>query len=172
MVFPTHGYRGETLWLPCFCDIWPWRRPTWVTPWLGDAFTWVTPYLDDASFRRRPASAMLALGVSSPRRRLMLTLTPRVDFDLDFVNARIRDGTWSIINIYPTRSLWETFQKLRILWPFHLQTRGHKGCCLERGAMYDMRYRTHDYRSDAHPPIVLLLHMLPCTIPNTRHLNK
>ena len=66
MVFPTHGYRGATLRLPCFCDILPWRRPAW---------------------------AMLALGVASPGRRLMLTFSPDVDFDLDFVNARIRDDT-------------------------------------------------------------------------------
>ena len=45
---------------------------------LGDALPW-----------RRFLLATLALGVSSPRRRLMLTLSPVVDF----VNARIRDGT-------------------------------------------------------------------------------
>ena len=60
---------------------------------LGDALVgrhlnWVMP-----SPRRRFLLATLALGVSSPGRRLMLTLTPDVDFDLDFVNARIRDGT-------------------------------------------------------------------------------
>jgi len=71
MVFPTHGYRGATLWLPCFCDIWPWRRLSWATPYLGDA-----------SSRRCPASAMLVLGVASPRRRLMLTLTPTLTLTL------------------------------------------------------------------------------------------
>ena len=35
----------------------------------------------------------MTLGVSPPRQRLALTLTPGVDFDLDLVNARIRDGT-------------------------------------------------------------------------------
>jgi len=30
----------------------------------------------------------------------MLTLTPDVDFDLDFVNARIRDGTINKCNNY------------------------------------------------------------------------
>ena len=55
MVFPTHGYRGATLWLPYSCDILPWRRPTSATPTrrrlilatlplgnvrLGDACTW------------------------------------------------------------------------------------------------------------------------------------
>ena len=58
------------------------RRLNWATPCLGDALPW-----------RRFLLATLALGVSSPSRRLMLTLTPDVDFDLDFVNARIRDGT-------------------------------------------------------------------------------
>jgi len=53
---------------------------------LGDALSW-----------RRFLLAKLALGVSSLRRRLMLTLTPGVDFDFDFVNARIRDGTIVIV---------------------------------------------------------------------------
>ena len=52
---------------------------------LGDALPW-----------RRFLVVTLALGVSSPRRRLMLTLSPDVDFDLDFVNARIWDGTNSL----------------------------------------------------------------------------
>ena len=66
--FPRHrSLHGLSYpWLPCLSDIWSWRRL---------------------------ASAMLVLGVSPPRRRLVLTLTPGVDFDLDFVNARIRDGT-------------------------------------------------------------------------------
>ena len=45
--------------------------------------------------RRRLALVTPALGVSSPRQRLVLTLTPGVDFDLDLVNARVRDGTVS-----------------------------------------------------------------------------
>ena len=40
----------------------------------------------------------LALSVSSPMRRLVLTLTSGVDFDLDLVNARVRDGTTSPLN--------------------------------------------------------------------------
>ena len=42
---------------------------------------------------RRLFLTTLALSVSSPRRRLVLTLAPGVDFDLDLVNARVRDGT-------------------------------------------------------------------------------
>ena len=49
---------------------------------LGDALPW-----------RRFLLAKPAFGVSSPRRRLVLTLTPGVDFDFDFVNAQIRDST-------------------------------------------------------------------------------
>jgi len=63
-------------------DASPWRRFALATPRLGDASPW-----------RRFLLATLPLGVSSPRRRLVLTSTPGVDFDLDFVNARIRDGT-------------------------------------------------------------------------------
>ena len=53
MVLPTQGYRGATLWLPCFCDILPWRRPTLATPTLGDVLSWrrfllETPRLGDA----------------------------------------------------------------------------------------------------------------------------
>ena len=64
-----------------------------VTFDLGDALfgrrlNWAT-----TSPRRRLTLATLALGVPSPRRCRTLTLTPDVDFDLDFVNARIRDGT-------------------------------------------------------------------------------
>ena len=64
-----------------------------ATPWLGDAFTQATPCLGDALPWRRLFLTTLALSVSSPRQRLVLTLTPRVDFDLDLVNARVRDGT-------------------------------------------------------------------------------
>ena len=60
---------------------------------LGDALVGRRLHLGDALPWRRFLLAMLALGVSSPRRRLVLILTPGVDFDLDFVNARIRDGT-------------------------------------------------------------------------------
>jgi len=49
----------------------PRRRLVLATPWL----------------------TTLALSVSSPRQRLALTLTPIVDFDLDLVNARVRNGT-------------------------------------------------------------------------------
>ena len=38
-------------------------------------FTLATPYLGDALSWRRPAVAVLALGVAPPGRRLMLTLT-------------------------------------------------------------------------------------------------
>ena len=58
---------------------------------LGDALVGRRLRLGDALPWRRFLLAKLALGVSSLRRRLMLTLTS--DFDLDFVNARIRDGT-------------------------------------------------------------------------------
>ena len=60
---------------------------------LGDALPWRRFHLDDALPCRRFLLATLALGVSSPRQRLVLTSTPGVDLDLDFVNARIRDGT-------------------------------------------------------------------------------
>jgi len=60
---------------------------------LGDALVERRLHLGDASPWRRFLLATLVLGVSSPRQRLVLTLTPGVDFDLDFVNARIRDGT-------------------------------------------------------------------------------
>ena len=66
---------------------------TSVTLGLGDALAGRRLDLAMPSPRRRFLLAMLALGVASPRRRLMLTLTPDVDFDLDFINARIRDGT-------------------------------------------------------------------------------
>ena len=54
MVFPTHGYRGATLWMPYSGDILPLWRPTLATPWLGDAFSrqrliWATLPLGDAS---------------------------------------------------------------------------------------------------------------------------
>ena len=57
----------------------------------GDALVGRRLHLGDASPWLRFLLAALVLGVSSPRRRLVLTLTPGVDFDLDFVNARIRD---------------------------------------------------------------------------------
>ena len=60
---------------------------------LGDALVGRRLHLGDASPWRRFLLAAMVLGVSSSRRRLVLTLTPGVDFDLDFVNARIRDGT-------------------------------------------------------------------------------
>ena len=60
---------------------------------LGDALVGRCLRLGDALPWRRFLLAKPALGVSSPRRRLVLTLTPGVDFDFDFVNARIRDGT-------------------------------------------------------------------------------
>ena len=60
---------------------------------LSDALVGQRLHLGDALPWRRFLLATLALGVSSPRRRIVLTLTPDVDFDLDFVNARIRDGT-------------------------------------------------------------------------------
>jgi len=60
---------------------------------LGDALVGRRIYLGDALPWRRFLLATLTLGVSSPRRHLMLTLGPDVDFDLDFVNTRIRDGT-------------------------------------------------------------------------------
>ena len=62
---------------------------------LGDALVGRRLHLGDALPWRRFLLATLALGVSSPRRRLVLTLTPGVDFDLDLVNARIRNGTLS-----------------------------------------------------------------------------
>ena len=60
---------------------------------LGDALVGRRLPLGDALPWRRFLLATLVLGVSSPRRRLVLTLTPGVDFDLDFVTTRIRDGT-------------------------------------------------------------------------------
>jgi len=72
---------------------------------LGDALVGRRLHPGDALPWRRFLLATLVLGVSSPRRRLVLTLTPGVDFDLDFVNARIRDGTIvfkyvNILNIF------------------------------------------------------------------------
>jgi len=64
-----------------------------ATPWLGDALVGRHLHLGNALSWRRLFSTMLTLGVSPPRQRLALTLTPGVDFDLDLVNARIRDGT-------------------------------------------------------------------------------
>ena len=60
---------------------------------LGDALVGRRLHLGDALPWRRFLLAMLALGVSPPRRRLVLNWTPGVDFDLDLINARIRDGT-------------------------------------------------------------------------------
>ena len=56
---------------------------------LGDALVGRRLHLGNALPWRRFLLATLELGVSSPRRRLVLTLTS----DVDFVNARIRDGT-------------------------------------------------------------------------------
>ena len=64
---------------------------------LGDALVGRRLHLGDSLPWRRCLVATLALGVSSPRRCLMLTLSPDVDFDFDFVNARIRDGTETFI---------------------------------------------------------------------------
>jgi len=64
-----------------------------VTFDLGDALFGRCLHLGNALPWRRFPLATLALGVSSPRRHLTLTLTSDVDFDLDFVNAQIRDGT-------------------------------------------------------------------------------
>jgi len=60
---------------------------------LGDALVGRRLHLGDALPWQHFLLATLALGVSSPRRHLVLTLSPGVDFDLDFINARIRDGT-------------------------------------------------------------------------------
>ena len=60
---------------------------------LCDALVGRRLHLGDASPWQRFLLATLVLGVSSPRRRLVLTLTPGVDCGLDFVNARIQDGT-------------------------------------------------------------------------------
>jgi len=60
---------------------------------LGEALVGRRLQLGNALPWRRFLLATLVLGVSSLRRRLVLTLTPGVDVDLDFVNARIRDGT-------------------------------------------------------------------------------
>jgi len=86
-VFPTHGYRGAALGMPCSGNILPWRRLDWAMPSLGDASSW-----------RRLIWATLLLRDASPWRCLRL-VSPHVDFDLDadfdldFVNARVRDGT-------------------------------------------------------------------------------
>jgi len=77
MVFPTHGCRGVALWSPCFCVIPPWRCFLLATLPLGDACawrhpTWATPYVD---------------------------FDLDTDFDLDFVNARVRDGTRDLRNL-------------------------------------------------------------------------
>ena len=70
MVFPTHRCQGVALWSPCFCVIPPWRHPA----------------------RRRLILATLPLGDPCAWRHPTWA-TPYVDFDLDFVNARVRDGT-------------------------------------------------------------------------------
>ena len=67
---------------------------------LGDALVGRRLHLGDASPWRRFLLATLVLGVSSPRRRLVLTLTPGVNFDLDFLNARIRDGTVLLFAVF------------------------------------------------------------------------
>jgi len=80
-------------------------RLAFVTLDLGDALVGRRLYWATPSPRRHLTLATLALGVSSPRRRLTLTLTPDVDFDLDFVNARIRDGTGVFPHVSPPT--WE-----------------------------------------------------------------
>ena len=55
---------------------------------LGDALVGRRLHLSDALPWRRFLLAALVLGVSPPRRRLVLTLTPGVDFDLDFDSRR------------------------------------------------------------------------------------
>ena len=94
-VFPTHGYRGTTLWLPCFSTV-----------WSGDALVGRRLHLGDALPWRRLFLVTLALSVSSPRRRLVLTLTPGVDFDLDLVNSRVRDGTPIFLTLIIFIPLW------------------------------------------------------------------
>jgi len=88
---------------------------------LGDALVGRRLHLGDGSPWRRFLLATLVLGVSSPRQRLVLTLTPGVDFDLDFVNARIRDNTKAIViapvestltrevPVSPQRSHWDSY---------------------------------------------------------------
>ena len=73
MVFPTHGQLGSSavVTLPLCHSIL--ATPSWAAPYLGDAL----------------------LGDALPGRRLTLA-TLYVDFDLDFVNARVRDGTTAI----------------------------------------------------------------------------
>ena len=77
MVFPTHGYRGATLWMPRSGDISPWRRPTLATPALGDVLSWRRFLLAMPCPLATPC-----LGVTSPRQRLMLTLTSTLTLTL------------------------------------------------------------------------------------------
>ena len=86
---------------------------------LGDALVGRRLYLGDALPWRRFLVATLALGVSSPRRRLMLTLSPDVDFDLDFVNARIRDDTESSMR----KSMLNNHRALKIINILTMYTR-------------------------------------------------
>ena len=48
MVFPTHGYRGTTLWLPCFSNVWSGAALVGRRLHLGDALPWRRLFLDDA----------------------------------------------------------------------------------------------------------------------------
>ena len=60
---------------------------------LGDALVGRRLHLGNVLPWRCFLLASLVRGASLPRRRLVLTLTPGVDFNLDLVNIRIRDGT-------------------------------------------------------------------------------
>ena len=67
--------------------------PSWAAPYLGDAL----------------------LGDALPRRRLTLAtlyvdFDLYVNFDLDFVNARVRDGTFIIVK-RPTKTVRRTIKK-------------------------------------------------------------
>ena len=67
---------------------------------LGDALVGRRLHLGETLPWRRFLLATPELGVSSPRRRLVLTLTLGVDLFLDFVNARIRDGTVNLLEFF------------------------------------------------------------------------
>ena len=112
---------------------------------LGEALVGRRLHLGDTLPRRR-----LHLGDALPRRRLVLTLTPGVDFELDFVNARIRDDTGFLgcapsVDIFlhffevkrQRNNLWVTLSNVpgRVLFtPFQHSFTGWKGkffkvCC-------------------------------------------
>ena len=101
MVFPTHGYRGTTLWLPCFYTVWP-----------GDALVGRRLHLGDALPWRRFCLAVWT-GDALVGRRLPLTLTPSRWLWL-WLSQRPDTGRYKFKCLFPSK----IFYIYRVFFPF------------------------------------------------------